>query len=81
MNLLILRDTDVTYLHEGSGGGEIEGWGGQSFPLSSLHNTASDCNGCKSIRGKVKQFVLLKRPLCLRVNVVLDDLMLFSPEL
>lgn len=25
MNLLILRDTDVTYLHEGSGGG-VEGW-------------------------------------------------------
>lgn len=36
-----------------------------SFSLSSTHNTVSDCNGCKSIHTKVKQFVLPKLPLCL----------------
>lgn len=36
-----------------------------SFSLSSSHNTVSDCNRCKSIHSKVKQFVLLKLLLCL----------------
>lgn len=60
MNLLILQDTDVTCLH--MGGKENRK---QSFSLSSSHNTVSACNGCKSIHSKVKQFVLLKVPLCL----------------
>lgn len=38
---------------------------GSLFSLSLSDNTVSDCNGCKSIHSKVKQFVLLKLPLCL----------------
>lgn len=60
MNLLILQDTDVTCLLVGKKKNRKP-----SFSLSSSHNTVSDCNGCKSIHSKVKQFVLLKLLLCL----------------
>lgn len=53
----------------------------EDFSLSASHNTVSDRNGCKSIRSKVKQFVLWKLPLCLWTKFVSDDFICWSLKL
>lgn len=40
-----------------------------TFSLSFSHNAVCDCNGCKSIHSKVKQFVWLKLLLCLWIKL------------
>lgn len=77
MNLLILQDTDVTSLRVGvKKKKKNRKW---NSSLSSSHNAVSDCNRCKSIHNKVKQFVWLQLTLFI-YKVVSDDLICQSLE-